>query len=78
MNYKIRQSTKGTVWVDDYFEVEADSLEEAKEKVIEGMCKPYNTEINWESWEAMEPEDNDGMRTLELYDEYGLIYKNRD
>ena len=78
MKYKIRQSTKGTVWVDDYFEVEADSLEEAKEKVLESMCEPYNTETNWESWEAMEPEDNDGMRTLELYDEYGLIYKNRD
>ena len=78
MKYKIRQSTKGTVWVDDYFEVEADSLEEAKEKVLEGMCNPCNTETNWESWEAMEPEDNDGMRTLELYDEYGLIYKNRD
>ena len=66
------------MWVDDYFEVEADSLEEAKEKVLEGMCEPYNTETNWESWEVMEPEDNDGMRTLELYDEYGLIYKNRD
>lgn len=78
MKYKIIQSTKGTVWVDDYFEVEAYSLEEAKEKVLEGMCEPYNTETNWKSWNAMEPEDNDGMRTLELYDGCELIYKNGD
>ena len=78
MKYRIRRSTKGTVWVDDYFEVEADSLGEAKEKVLEGSCEPYNTETDWESWSDMDPEDNDGMRTLELYDEFGLIYKNRD
>lgn len=78
MKYKIRRSTKGTVWVDDYFEVEADSLGEAKEKVLEGSCEPYNTETDWESWSDMDPEDNNGMRTLELYDEFGLIYKNRD
>lgn len=50
MKYKIRQSMKATVWVDDYFEVEADSLEEAKEKVLERMCEPYDTKINWDSW----------------------------
>lgn len=77
MKYKITRSTKGKVWVDDYFEVEADSLDEAKEKVLEGMCEPYGTETNWESWEAMDPEDNDGMSTEKLYNEDELIYKNR-
>ena len=76
MKYKIRQSTKGTVWVDDYFEVEADSLKEAKEKVLEGMCEPYGTETNWESWYAISPEENGGCRTCGLYDGTDLIYKN--
>lgn len=77
MKYKIRQSTKGTVWVDDYFEVEADSLEEAKQKVLDGEYEPYNTEVNWDTWCDMSPEDNDGWRTQELYDGTELIYKNR-
>lgn len=76
MKYTIRQSTKGTVWVNDFFEVEADSLEEARQKVLNGEYEPYNTETDWEFWEDMEPEENDGYRTKELYHKEKLIYKN--
>lgn len=69
---------KATVWVDDYFEVEADSLEEAKEKVLERMCEPYDAKINWDSWYVVSPEENGGRRTWELYDGTDLIYKNGD
>ena len=76
MKYKLIRSTKGRIWVDDLFEVEADSLQEAKQKVLYDMVEPCGTETNWDTWDPMTARENDGMSTEKLYNEDELIYKN--
>jgi hypothetical protein len=59
------------------FEIEAKSLEEAKQKAIEFHLEMGTTELSWEenmdTQEPMSVEENGGESTEELYDEEGNI-----
>jgi len=63
--------TKVTGWYRTPFEIEANSLEEAKQKAIEFVKSGETTYISWEqiddTVETMSVKDNDGESTEELY-----------
>lgn len=63
--------TKVTGWYRTPFEIEANSLEEAKLKAIEFVKSGETSYISWEqiddTVETMSVKDNDGESTNELY-----------
>lgn len=69
--------TKVTDWYRTNFEIEANSLEEAKQKAIEFVKEDEHGEIPWEqvdcTIEPMSVEENDGQSTEELYDNDGNV-----
>jgi hypothetical protein len=62
--------TKVTDWYRTEFEIEAKSLEEAKELAIKFVKDDHHSEIGWEqidcTIEPMSVKDNDGQSTEEL------------
>ena len=67
--------TKITTWMRTDFEIEANSLEEAKQKAIEFHNESNTSSIAWEenmdTQEPMSVEENGGEPTEELFDENG-------
>jgi hypothetical protein len=63
--------TKVTTWYRTPFEIEASSLEEAKQKAIEFVKEDEHSSISWEqideTTEVMSVDENDGQSTEELY-----------
>jgi hypothetical protein len=63
--------TKVTGWYRTPFEIEANTLEEAKLKAIEFVKSGETSYISWEqiddTLETMSTKDNDGESTNELY-----------
>ena len=74
--------TKVTGWYRTPFEIEADTLEEAKEKAIDYVKSGETSYISWEqiddTVETMSVKDNDGQSTEELYctDDVNVIWAN--
>ena len=75
-SFSFYQDVKVTVWARQKFEVDAESYEDALTKV-----EPYKREdasVNndldvdvewlWDTWEPIEPKDNGGAATIELYE----------
>jgi hypothetical protein len=63
--------TKVTTWYRTPFEIEANSLEEAKQKAIEFVKEDEHSSISWEqideTTEVMSVDENGGESTEELY-----------
>ena len=63
--------TKVTTWYRTPFEIEANSLEEAKQKAIEFVKEDEHSSISWdqvdETIEVMSVDENGGESTEELY-----------
>jgi hypothetical protein len=63
--------TKVTTWYRTPFEIEANSLEEAKQKAIEFVKDDEHSSISWEqideTTEVMSVDENGGESTEELY-----------
>ena len=82
--FSFHKDEKCTIWYRGTFKVEANSLEEAKAKVIEmEKNEDYGeTKIVWkqldDTVEAMTPEDNGGCETVELRSrlQYDPFYTN--
>ena len=72
-NFSLQQ--KVTTWMQTDYEIEADTLEEAKQKAIEFHKQGNTGSIGWdEIMDAQEPmtlEENDGQSTEELFTEDG-------
>ena len=72
-NYKFHIERKVTVWMREYHEFKADSLEEAKKQMIELFRKNiwYDTildvETVYDTEQELKPSQNDGLATAELY-----------
>ncbi|MGM9533551.1 hypothetical protein [Intestinibacter sp.] len=78
MKYKLYRDSLVKIWVRDFFNIEADSLEEAIEK-LEDQDDFYDTEFIWETQEFLTPEENNGNVTEEIYDENdNLVYSNKN
>ena len=84
--FRFKQDVKVTVWVRQSFVIEAESKEDALKKVerfktedVTGEIDDVECETLWDTQELMSPKDNDGMCTIELYDEHNnLIGQNAD
>lgn len=83
MKFEFFKDTLGTIWYRDCVEVEADSYEEAKEKIIQAIknddeLETVYSEPIWETWNETTVDDNDEFSTLEIQEpETGkTIYKN--
>ncbi len=63
--------TKVTTWYRTPFEIEANSLEDAKQKAIEFIKDDEHSSISWEqideTTEVMSVDENGGESTEELY-----------
>lgn len=72
-NYRFFIDRKVTVWVREWHECESKTLEEAKKKMIDGFhdneCEEtfYEQETLYDTIDSMEPGDNGGEPTAELY-----------
>jgi len=62
---------KVTTWMRTHFEVEAETVEEAKKLAIEKYESGDLEEISWDEIdgvkETLEPEDNGGESTVEIF-----------
>ena len=83
MKFEFFKDTLGTIWYRDCVEVEADSYEEAKEKVIKAVENDDELDVVysepiWNTWDETTIDDNDEFSTLEIQEpETGkIIYKN--
>lgn len=71
------------IWRREEIEVEANSLEEAVEKIAKGC---YNNSVDciryceylYETEEDIKPEDNNNKATLEIMDGNEIVYSNED
>ena len=77
-NFSLQQ--KVTTWMETEYEIEADTLEEAKQKAIQFHKERHTESIGWEEsmdvQEPMVPEDNGGEPTEEIFDEEGNVIWN--
>jgi len=71
--FEFHLDQKHTIWYRNNFVIEADTLEEAKAKVIE-MCNTNSSDTLSDDWETMfetaeqiTPDENGGEATEELY-----------
>lgn len=73
---------KYALWTRHYVSIEADSLEEALKKCINGDYLEDYSEDLWETAELLTPEENGGNPTLEVYsedsDKYDALYTNAE
>lgn len=78
MEYNFYVDRKSTIWDREYYTVEAESEEEALEKILYDGVDSYDHETLYDSQEYIEPEENNGESTLEAYDGENdtLIYTN--
>ena len=84
--FRFKQDVKVIVWVRQSFTIEADNKEDALKEVERFKTEDVTGEIDdvdwrtlWDTQKLMSPEDNDGMCTIELYDEHNnLIGQNAD
>jgi hypothetical protein len=77
-NFSLQQ--KVTTWMETEYEIEADTLEEAKQKAIQFHKERHTESIGWEEsmdvQEPMTPEDNGGEPTEEIFDDEGNVIWN--
>jgi hypothetical protein len=83
MKFEFFKDTLGTIWYRDCVEVEADSYEEAKQKVIDAVENYDDLEVIysepiWETWNETSIKENDECATLEIQnpETAEIIYKN--
>jgi hypothetical protein len=76
--FSFHLDTKVTSWYRTEFEIEANSLEEAKLKAIEFHNESNTSSIAWDevmdTQETMTPDENGGQPTEEIFDEDGNCF----
>lgn len=82
-NFQMYSDIKGTIWIREYYDIEANSLEEAKQLAVE-LCKSdefsdlhvESIETLYETFQPISISDNGGEPTLELFVERELVLNN--
>lgn len=74
---------KVTTWYRTHFEIEADSLAEAKKKALEFYEQGNTSDLSWEQYdgttELMSVEENGGASVTEIYTDMGeMVYQDGD
>jgi len=78
-NFNLYVDRKSTVWEREYYNVEAENIQEATKKILDYDCDLDDSEILYETLEYMDVDENDGESTLEIFDDSDkLIYSNKN
>ena len=75
-SFNLYEDVLSRTWNRYYYEVEADTLEEAIEKVKDGEVDCYDSEQLYESTDDLAPEENNGSATREIYHEDEVVWDN--
>lgn len=74
--FKLYKDVKYTSWDRLYYEVEAETIEDAVKKIVDGDVEEYDIEA-LDEYETLTPEENNGRSTVEIYDDnYERLYQN--
>lgn len=74
--FKLYKDVKYTSWDRLYFEVEAEDINSAVQKIVDGDVDEYNVE-GLDVYETLTPEENNDFSTIEIFSNTGeLLYKN--
>lgn len=74
--FKLYKDVKYTSWDRLYYEVEAETIEDAVKKIIDGDVEEYDVEA-LDEYETLTPEENNWRSTVEIYsDDYERLYQN--
>jgi hypothetical protein len=69
--FKFYEDVKHSIWLRNHFEIEAETEEEAIQKAIMLFDENHVPDENWEylydTLEELQPSDNDGQTTRELF-----------
>lgn len=75
-SFNLYEDILSRTWNRYYYEVEAETLEEAIEKVKDGEVDCYDSEQLYESTDDLAPEENNGSATREIYHEDEVVWDN--
>lgn len=75
-SFNLYEDVLSRTWNRYYYEVEAETLEEAIEKVKDGEVDCYDSEQLYESTDDLAPEENNGSATREIYHEDEVVWDN--
>lgn len=75
-SFNLYEDVLSRTWNRYYYEVEAETLEEAIEKVKDGEVDCYDSEQLYESIDDLAPEENNGSATREIYHEDEVAWDN--
>lgn len=74
--FKLYKDVKYTSWDRLYFEVEAEDINSAVQKIVDGDVDEYDVE-GLDVYETLTPEENNDFSTIEIFSNTGeLLYKN--
>ena len=74
--FKLYKDIKYTSWDRLYFEVEAEDINSAVQKIVDGDVDEYDVE-GLDVYETLTPEENNDFSTIEIFSNTGeLLYKN--
>lgn len=74
--FKLYKDVKYTSWDRLYFEVEAEDINSAVQKIVDGDVDEYDVE-GLDDYETLTPEENNDFSTIEIFSNTGeLLYKN--
>lgn len=78
MKYNLHKDSLMKVWVRDYYEVEAESLEEAINQINDGFIDYVDSEVLWDDFQdTVDISENEYKPTEIIYDEDDkLIWEN--
>jgi len=76
--FNLYQDLKSTIWRREYYSIDAESEEEAVDKILNGEVEMTDNELLYETEECMDPDENQGNSTIEIYSDAtgDLIYTN--
>lgn len=74
--FELYKDSKCTVWFREYYSVEAETIEEAVEKIVSDEVESNSSEFLYDTAEFLVPEENDGFATEEIYEGSDQYYKN--
>lgn len=78
MKYNLYKDSLMKVWVRDYYEVEAESLEEAINQINDGFIDYVDSEVLWDDFQdTVDISENEYKPTEIIYDEDNkIIWEN--
>lgn len=75
--YKLYRDRLNKVWERAYFNVEAETLDDAIKLIVEDEIYPEDSELIYDTLEYLEPRENYNKATEEVYNEDDdLVYSN--